>query len=252
MTNSLPHELPPRYTEPNTGLEFVLIPGGQFQMGSPRQEPSRDSDEVLHNVTVGTYYLSTTEVTFAAFDRFTAATGYGKPADEGWGRGSRPVINVSWLDAQAFLHWLSALTRQDYRLPTEAEWEYAARAGTRSPYWWGQSIGHNRANCNGCGSRWDGQMTAPTSSFPPNPWGIYDTVGNVWEWTCSVWPNQYQGLENRCANDSTHSVERVYRGGSWRYRPKRVRAANRIGYSIHHRDIDLGFRVLGEAVAGSH
>lgn len=241
-------DLPARYTEPTTHLEFVLIQGDTFQMGSPAGELERDSDETLHRIEVEDFYVSTTEVTFSAYDRFAKATGRHLPNAEGWGRGRRPVINVSWQDARAFAAWLSRQTGAAYRLPTEAEWEYAARAGTRTPYWWGRDSGHDRANCSRCGSRWDGRQTAPVASFPANPWGLFDTAGNVWEWTCSRFDPSYKGAENRCAQDS-HG-DRVFRGGSWRFRPERLRVANRLAYSPKHRAYDLGFRLARDLQTG--
>ena len=104
------------------------------------------------------------------------------PDDNGWGRGKRPVINVSWQDAVDFATWLSKKNKRTFRLPTEAEWEYAAKAGTSTPYWWGHKLLPGMAVCNACGSDWDGKSTAPVGSTKPNPWGVYDMNGNVWEW----------------------------------------------------------------------
>ena len=108
------------------------------------------------------------------------------PDDEGWGRGRRPSINVSVYDALNFAKWLSRRTGAHYRLPTEVEWEHAARAGGDTTYPWGNELDRNKANCDGCGSRWDDDRTAPVGSFPPNDWGLYDVAGNVGEWTCSM------------------------------------------------------------------
>ena len=193
--------------------EVVRIKGGCFRMGSPESEPGRDDDERRHEVCVGGFSIGKHEVTFAEYDRFAEATGRSRPDDRGWGREDRPVINVSWDDATEYARWLSEETGERYRLPTEAEWEYAARAGTETAYPWGDRVGHNKANCDGCGSRWDDKQTAPVGSFEANAWGLHDTVGNVWEWTCSVYDGGYGGAERRCATGSAGRL--VLRGGSW-------------------------------------
>lgn len=123
------------------------------------------------------------EVTFAEWDACVAAGGCRRrPDDSGWGRGRQPVINVSWADAQEYAIWLVRRTGKPYRLLTEAEWEYAARAGSAVHYWWGNDAGHGEANCYDCGSRWDGRQAAPVGRFSPNPFGLYDMHGNVLEW----------------------------------------------------------------------
>lgn len=136
-------------------------------------------EKPVHRVTIAPFLMSKYEVTFAQYDAFAAATNRDKPHDQGWSRGNRPMINVSWDDAAAYADWLSAQTGKRYRLPTEAEWEYAARAGNRTEYCWGNDIGYSQANCDGCGSRWDNKQTAPVGSFQPNPFGLYDMHGNV-------------------------------------------------------------------------
>src|SRR4030095_12126351 len=114
------------------------------------------------------------------YDQFAKATGRDVPFDEGWGKDSRPVIRVSWEDAVSYTLWLSEKTGKRYRLPAEAEWEYAARGGKASAYWWDKDLIKGKANCNGCGSEWDNKQTAPVGSFEANPFGIYDTAGNVY------------------------------------------------------------------------
>lgn len=161
----------------------------------------------------------------------------------GLGRGERPVINVTWHDAVAYAEWLSEQTGQRYRLPTEAEWEYAARAGTETAYWWGNDISNNRANCDGCCSRWDDKQTAPIGSFPANPWGLHDTAGNVWEWTCSEYDDDYGGAETRCISNNRSDARRVYRGGSWFGNPRWVRSALRLWNAPDYRGVDRGFRL---------
>ena len=224
--------------------EMVDIEGGCFQMGSPESEAGRYANERRHRMCVEAFSIGKYEVTFAEYDRFAEATGRARPDDEGWGREDRPVINVSWDDATAYARWLSGETGERYRLPTEAEWEYAARAGSTKAYPWGSSVGRGRANCRGCGSEWDGRrQPAPVGSFDGNAWGVHDTVGNVREWTCSGYDEGYGGGEKRCAAGSARRY-RVLRGGAWGSRPGGVRSAYRdrivTGYGLN----TLGFRLV--------
>ena len=175
------------------------------------------------------FALGVYEVTFEDYDRFVQATGHRRPTDRGWGRGGRPVIDVSWEDAEAYVAWLSRETGESYRLPSESEWEYAARAGTTTRYSWGQDIGRNRAHCPGCGSRWDDYRTAPAGSFAANGWGLHDMHGNVHEWVADCWHENYA----RAPRDGTawtsggNCGRRVLRGGSWFYFPVFLRSAHR-------------------------
>ena len=262
---------PARYTEQNTGLEFVRIEKGCFQMGSPESETGRDDDERRHRVCIEEdYYMGTTEVTRGAFARFVEATGYETEAesgdgcwiwtgsafemesgrswrDPGFDQGStEPAVCVSWNDAVAYAEWLSEETGKDYRLPTEAEWEYAARAGTDTRYWWGdqdpvcQAGARNGAKFDddqGC----DDTGTEPVGTYQANPWGLYEVHGNVWEWTCSAYAENYDGSEMRC--QTSGGARRVDRGGSWNLAPRRLRAANRYHDSPAYRYGYLGFRL---------
>jgi formylglycine-generating enzyme required for sulfatase activity len=169
------------YTEPLTGMTFVRIKGGNFDMGDTTHT-GYDFERPLHRVTVKEFLIGTQEVTFAQYDTFARATGQPLPDDAGWGRGDRPVINVTWDEANAFAAWLNEKTGRHFQLPTEAQWEYAARAGSNSAYWWGNAIGTGNANCQECTSRWQGKMTAPVGSFSANRFGLFDMHGNVYEW----------------------------------------------------------------------
>ncbi len=151
----------------------------------------------------------------------------------------QPVVEVNWHDAVAYAKWLSRKTGKRFRLPTESEWEYAARAGTQTSRYWGEAIGRNHANCDGCGSRWDDSQTAPVRSFTPNTFGLFDMLGNVWEWTCSAYTKSYGGSEVKCAvSASKYSL----RGGSWFHAPWWVRATSRLGYP-DNRGPEIGFRL---------
>ena len=156
-----------------------------------------------------------------------------------------PVEQVSWDDIQEFTKKLNRRTGKRFRLPTESEWEYAARAGTQTAYYWGDEIGRNNANCDGCGSRWDGDETAPVRSFTPNTFGLHDMLGNIWEWTCSryllpIHKKSYDGSEQEC---SDYASKYSLRGGSWYDGPGRVRAAFRNGNYPDSRLNSIGFRL---------
>ncbi len=170
-------------------------------------------------------------VTFAEWDACVAEGGCGgyHPSDNGWGRGNRPVINVNWNDAQAYIEWLSNKTGKAYRLPTAKEWEIAALAGSTTKYYWGDDAGRNNANCDGCGSEWDNKRTAPAGSFKPNAFGLYDMMGNVWQWTDSCW-------KENCAR-------RMFCGGSWNHRPEDMRASACKWFDTSKRMRYLGFRL---------
>ncbi len=229
--------------------EMVSIPPGNFLMGSPESEAERDSDEgPQHEVTIDyAFEIGKYEVTFDEYDVFAKQTNRQLPDDEGWGRGNRPVINVSYDDAQVYVQWLSKETGKKYRLPTEAEWEYAARAGSTTAYWWGDDIGQNNAVCHNCGSQWDGKQTAPVGSFSTNTFGLYDTAGNVWEWTQDCWHADYQGApvdgSAWLEANGGECDRRVVRGGSWNINPQYLRSAIRFRYYTGGANYILGFRV---------
>ncbi len=163
----------------------------------------------------------------------------------GWGRGRRPVINVSWNDAKQYVRWLSRKTGKSYRLPSEAEWEYAARAGTRTRYWWGDAIGSDNAICARCGSRWDNKRTVPVGSFRPNRFGLYDVHGNVWEWVEDCSHKSYAGAptNGRPWTTGGNCRKRILRGGSWGEAPGHLRSALRIRSGTGVRVNSGGFRV---------
>ncbi len=258
--------------------DMMRLPSGSFMMGSPFNEEGAEGDEhPPHEVKVEGFAIGKYEVTRAQFEEFVNESGYdagsscfiygeGK-AGQGSGRnwhnpafqqeGDHPVACVSAEDAMAYARWLSQKTGKSYRLPTEAEWEYAARAGANTARYWGDdsgeackyaNIGDQKANqtfpiwkVHNCS---DGYVyTAPVGRFQPNPFGLYDMLGNVWEWTCSAYAGgSYDGSELKCANNEKES--RVNRGGSWSSRPVYVRSANRIRLGPATRISELGFRVV--------
>ena len=187
-------------------------------------------------------------VTFDEWDACVSDGGCGgyRPDDEGWGRGALPVINVSWEDAQNYVKWLSWKTGKGYRLLSESEWEYVARAGTRTRYWWGDEIDRNRANCNECGSRWDNKRTASVGSFSANTFGLYDVHGNVQEWVEDCWNDSYDGAPedgSAWVSEDCDCYQRVLRGGSWSYLPRNLRSTSRNRYATGNRNNFNGFRV---------
>ncbi len=219
-------------------LEMVWIAPGTFQMGSSQG----DSDErPVHEVTIRQgFYLGKYEVTQAQWEAVM-----GSNPSRFSGCGDCPVERVSWVDAQVFIRKLNEMEGENrYRLPSEAEWEYAARAGSGTVYSWGNEIGNNRANCRGCGSRWDGEKTAPVGSFPANAWGLHDMHGNVWEWVQDCWNGNYEGAPvDGSAWESGACSARVLRGGSWSYVPRYLRAAGRVGLTSGDRYSHFGFRI---------
>jgi formylglycine-generating enzyme required for sulfatase activity len=248
-----------RLQDGSLGPEMVWIPGGSFKMGD-LQGDSYSDEKPVHSVTVKRFAMGRVEVTFAEYDKFAEATGRKKPKDNGWGRGNRPVINISWEDATAYAAWLSQQTDQTYRLPTEAEWEYAARAGTETVRYWGNNPDeacryanvHDKTSKKENAYGWtphnctDGYAkTAPVGSFKPNTFGLFDMLGNIWEWTCSEYENKYRGKEKRCiskhhAKNSTLSQ----RGGDWDDGPGWVRSAFRLGGKLTDRSPNVGLRLV--------
>ncbi len=248
---------------------MVVVPGGRFAMGSPAEERGRfDAEGPQHMVSVPAFAMGKYDVTVQEFAAFVKATGYDGGACD-WPSGATwqsagfvpldPVVCLSWFDAKAYVAWLNerlqpaqegkTAPQGPYRLPSEAEWEYAARAGTRTARWWGEAIGVGHANCNGCGSRWDDKQISEVDSFPPNPFGLNDMLGNVWQWTEDCWNESYLGAPtDGSAWQSGNCRKRVLRGGSWSNLPKFLRAAARNRDDADNRSLDFasyaGFRVV--------
>jgi formylglycine-generating enzyme required for sulfatase activity/mono/diheme cytochrome c family protein len=224
-------------------IEMVDIPAGEFMMGSPALEG--DSPGVpRHRVTVPAFRLGKYDVTFDQYDAFARATRRALPNDEGYGRGRNPVFNVDWSDTQAYIQWLNRRTGRHFRLPTEAEWEYAARAGTTTHYWWGDKPDFTRYNSymEEGPDRWRGP--SPVGSFPPSPWGLYDIVGNVLQRVTDCKKATYDGAPT---DGSAWVFEpcpvRIMRGGSWYNFGGGARAATRSGVADPTRSTAIGFRL---------
>lgn len=268
------------------GPEMVVIPPGSFVIGSPLNEAGRNVDEgPQRTITFSEpFALGRTEVTVAEFERFVAATGHVTDAERDGGcyvhtdrwetvtgtdwrdppgfeqTPDHPVICVSWNDARAYAKWLSVRTGQRYRLPTEAEWEYAARAGVGDPWFWGDdpdaACRYANVADRDTKDRYPGDWphhdcrsghahTAPVGEFQPNRFGLRDTTGNVWEWTCSAYQLSYRGAEQVCAEPGDPEA-RVFRGGSWYNFPEWTRTAARSAFTAEFRGIILGLRLLRE------
>jgi formylglycine-generating enzyme required for sulfatase activity len=225
---------------------MIVVPAGKFIMGSPENEFGRIASEgPQHEVTIAKpFAVSKFEATFEEWDACAAAAGCPRIADR-WGREQMPVIDVTWDEATAYVGWLSHLTGKEYRLLTEAEWEYVARAGTQTRYSWGDDPGKGNANCNGCGSQWDREQTAPVGSFKPNAFGLYDMHGNVWEWVEDSWHDNYDGapLDGSAWLQGADPSLRAVRGGSWGIVPRDLRAASRYRVPACSPGYILGFRV---------
>ena len=225
--------------------ELVVVPAGSFMMGSPPGKEGRDDDEgPVHRVTIGKpIAVGVYEVTFEEWDACRRGGGCShNPDDKGWGRGNRPVIDVSWVDTQEYVQWLSGETGERYRLLSESEWEYVARAGTETRYWWGDEVGRNRANCDGCGSRWDNRQTSPVGSFSANEFGLHDVHGNAWEWVEDC-HDDYTGASSDGRARKTGGCVPVMRSGSWYAPPGHMRSASRYLQFARDRFHPAGFRV---------
>ena len=227
--------------------EMIIVPAGNFTMGSPATEKGReDNESPQHMVTIGKpFAVARFELTF---DEWEACAAHGDCdahiSASGWGRGRQPVINVSWNDAQDFVAWLSRETQKKFRLPTETEWEYAARAGTQTKYWWGDQFQPDMANCKGCGGTYDPAKPLKVGSFKPNPFGLYDMGGSVDQWVEDCWHKDYQGapVDGSAWVDKT-CTSRVIRSGSWKNDHSYTRPANRDRYEINVRYPTHGLRI---------
>ena len=226
--------------------EMIVIPAGQFTMGSPSTDPGHNDDESpQHEVMIARpFAVSKFAVTFADWDACVSVGGCPEVSDSDMGRGHKPAINTTWDDARQYAAWFSRMTGKPYRLLTETEWEYAARAGSTTAFYWGDTIGRGNANCDGCGGGWDNQQTSPAGSFKPNSFGLYDMAGNVWQWVEDCYHADYNGAPTDgsawIAGDCTR---RINRGGSWYSFSRPLRSAARVRGFPGNRDYGLGFRI---------
>ena len=226
--------------------EMVVVPAGSYIMGSNgRHKWERPAHKVTFTrpFAVGRY-----EVTFDEWQACFDAGGCARmPHDHEWGYADRPVINITFAEAETYTAWLTKETGHVYRLPSEAEWEYIARAGTTTEFWWGEKVGVNRANCRDCGSKWSMRGSGPVGSFPANPFGLHDTAGNVWEWIADCWNANYVGAPaDGSPRRDGKCRRRVMRSGSWYYFSKNSRSAWRAKNDGRVKSYNIGMRVLRE------
>ncbi len=246
------------YTDPTTGVEFLSIKGGCYQMGDSVGDGD-PNERPVHEVCVSAFSIGKTEITNAQYQKFKPQHNSGKSQDLSLNDADQPVVNVSWEDAVAFAEWLSQKSGANYRLPTEAEWEYAARAGSSASRFWGNNPDEACKYANVADmtakKKWDKWTTftcndgyavsAPVGSFLPNGYGLNDVLGNVWEWCEDVYNSEaYTKLpkDNPVYNGS--GEYRVMRGGGWSNGPLGIRSSHRVGLSPNFGHHALGFRLV--------
>ncbi|RLA02980.1 MAG: hypothetical protein DRQ45_03810 [Gammaproteobacteria bacterium] len=226
------------------GPVMIELPADSFEMGSAGNSLNFDEGP-RHQVNMPAFSISKHEVTFTEYDKFARATGRRLPYDESWGRSDHPVINVSWNDARAYARWLSKQSGKTYRLPSEAEWEYAARAGSVTNFWWDDGSDNSHANCFNCGSEWDSLRTATVGSFEANAFGLHDMTGNIQEWTEDCYHGSYHDAPvDGSARGAVGCTMRVVRGGAYTSPLDTLRSAKRSQYDQDTRLDNLGFRVV--------
>jgi formylglycine-generating enzyme required for sulfatase activity len=225
--------------------EMIVIPAGGFTMGSPATEQARYGKGPQRAITIAEpFAVSKFDVTFADWDACVSVGGCPQVGDSGMGRGTTPAVNINWDEALQYVTWLSKMTGKPYRLLSEAEWEYAARADSTTVYYWGDEIGTENANCNGCGSKWDYRRASPVGSFKPNAFGLYDMAGNVWQWVQDCFHDDYNGApSDSSAWIAGDCSRRVVRGGAWYEFPQNLGSADRGKESSGERNYGVGFRI---------
>ena len=244
-----------RFRDCESCPEMVVVPAGNFMMGSPSSEDERPGSEgPVHRVSIAKpFAVGVYEVTFAEWDACVKGGGCRghRPDDKGWGRGRHPVIHVNWVDTQSYVQWLSRKTGKRYRLLSESEWEYVARAGTTGPFHYGETLSTSQANYDGrhtYGSGHKGEYrrrTVPVGSFPANAFGLHDVHGNVWERVDDCWNGSYAGAPvDGSARESGDCSQRVLRGGAWYGKPQTLRSARRSRGTNEGRGHGSGFRVV--------
>ncbi len=236
-----------RVVQDRNGPPMVAIDAGRFSMGYGGGISTSDT-RPAHEVALPGFLIGVREVTFSEYDRYVRATGARRPDDYGWGRAERPVVDVSWYEAVAYTRWLAGQTGRRYRLPTEAEWELAARAGSEGAYWWGNDPPNGRAVCLDCGSAWDRRSTAAVGSLSANAFGLYDTAGNAAEWVADCYHRGYDGAPaDGGVWDERDCAARIVRGGSFDKPASSMHSHVRKPLAPDARLRSVGFRVARDA-----
>ena len=225
------------------GPAMINVPAGKFRMGGPSSIVGPD-EVPRHQVTISAFVVGVYEVTFDEYYRFARATGRKKPKDNGWDRKTHPVIDVAWDDAFAYTRWLSKQTGKNYRLLSESEWEYVARAGTTRSFWWGRKAGTGNAHCFDCKSDYSTSKPAKIGTYKPNPFGLYDTAGNVFEWVHDCYHRNYKDApDDGSVWEGGDCDVRIARGGAYRSPANSMRVENRDKFKSNKGQYNVGFRV---------
>jgi formylglycine-generating enzyme required for sulfatase activity len=225
---------PKPFVEP----EMVQLPGGTFAMGSNDDI----SEKPVHQVTIKPFAISKFPITVVQWNECVLAKAC---VSERTGKDDAPVTNLSWTDTQQFIKWLVEVTHKQFRLPSEAEWEYAARGGTTTTYWWGDKLQIGMANCKGCGEPYDAKQPSIVGAFRPNPFGLFEMGGGVAQWVADCWHKNYRGAPTDGSPwvEDSNCPSHVIRSGAWRNDPSYIRPASRDRYDTNARYLTLGFRV---------
>ena len=235
------------------GPKLVIIPHGVGTIGGANFR-SFKNEEPIHAININhNFALSVTEITFQQYDLYCKAAQAPCPDDKGWGRGEQPVINVSWEEANAYTQWLTAQTGHTYRLPSEAEWEYAARAGTASKFWWGDEYQQGKDHCDrdqgGCPAGTELSQPLPVARFQANPFGLYDVTSNVMEWVqdCGNDSHKRDPIDNSGAARTDGDCDyRMVKGSNWKNPQPYVHLSKRLDVERDYQSKQIGFRVLRE------
>ena len=225
------------------GPAMINVPAGTFRMGGASAIVGPD-EVPRHQVTISAFVVGVYEVTFDEYYQFAKATGRKQPEDSGWDRKTHPVVDIAWDDAFAYTRWLSKQTGKSYRLLSESEWEYVARAGTTRSFWWGSKPGTGNAHCFDCKSDYSTSKPAKIGTYKPNPFGLYDTAGNVFEWVHDCYHRNYKDApDDGSVWEGGDCDVRIARGGAYRSPANSMRVENRDKFKSNKGQYNVGFRV---------